>query len=393
MRKTAVFLLIVPLIAAGYQKKAAENPRTEIIDGIRHIYNTGAPAKGKIALEVAEVLRISPEDADPASPPLLDSAVKDEHGNIYLSDKQSAVVYKFDAAGKIVAKLPRKGQGPGEFSAFGDIQILDGHLWIIGTWPLKIAKLTPDGQFVNEWNFRTFRNFYLRTIVIGEDRFLTVSYRDVPEGQERIRVSALMNSKEEFLTPYLSDKAAGIFRIRTAQEEGPAIASTSPLVAADIHHAYDRESKAVFACNNRGYEISVKNTDGTTRLVIHNVHQKINLDEAAKERVLGLIAPRLRQEAIKPAGEQLPGELNAIWGIEALRGGVLAVKRITGIESAEIDLFDKDGRLLYTILPSAAIPDLRETIFFEDTIGFFRESDEGNAFVELRVKNVKEIWN
>lgn len=393
MRRTAVVLLMLPLIVTGGQKKEAENPRTEIIDGIRHVFNTGVPAKGKISLEVSEVLRIFPQDADPAGPPMLDSAVKDEGGDIYLADKQNAVVYKFDSAGKHVAKFARKGQGPGEFPVFGGIQIVDDHLWIIGTWPLKIAKLTLGGQFVNEWNFRTFRNFYLQTIVMGEDRFLTVSYRDVPEGQERIRVSALINSSEEFLTQYHEDQGAGIFRIKTEQQEGPAIASTSPLVATDIHHAYDRESGSVFVCNNRDYEIHVKNADGTTRLVIHNAQEKVNLNEAAKERVLGLIAPRIRQEAIKPASGQLPDTLNAIWGIEVLRGGYLAVKRITGIESVEIDLFDKDGRLLYTILPSAEIPDLREVTFFGDTVGLIKESDEGNVFVELRVKNIKGIWD
>jgi hypothetical protein len=393
MRKAALCILIPAMIMIGCKKKDAATSRSEIIEGIRHVYNTGVPARGKTALEVAEVLRISPQAADQASPPLFQAAAKDGLGNIYLADNQNAIVYKFDSAGKSVARFPRKGQGPGEFPAFGDIQIVEDHLWIIGAWPLKIAKLTLDGQFVNEWNFRTFRNFYLRTLVVGEDRFLTVSYRDAPEGKERVRVSALVNSSEEFLTQYYADPGAGIFRIKTAQQEGPAIASTNPLVAADIHHACDRETLRVFVCNNRNYEISVKNADGTTHLVIHNVHQKINLDEAAKERVLGLIAPRIRQEAIKPAGEQLPGVLNAIWGIAALRRGGLAVKRITGIESVEIDLFDQDGRLLYTILPSAEIPDLKDVIFFKDTIGHFRESDEGNVFVELRVKNIKGIWD
>ncbi len=393
MRRIAAALLMLPLIVTGVQKKDAENSGTEIIDGIRHVFNTGVPAKGKISLEVSEVFRISPQDADPASPPMLDSAVKGQDGNTYLADKQNAVVYKFDPAGKLAAKFSRKGQGPGEFLAFGDIQIVDGHLWIIGTWPLKIAKLTLDGRFVNEWNFRTFRNFYLRTIVIGGDRFLTVGYRDVPEGQERVRVSALVNPKEEFLTSYLSDRAAGIFRLQTAQQEGPALASTSPLVAADIHHAYDRESGTVFVCNNRNYEISVKSVDGATRFIIHNVYQKISLDDAAKERVLKLIAPRIRREAIKPAGDQLPGALNAIWGIDALPHGMLAVKRITGTDSVEIDLFDQDGRLRYTVVPSKEIPDLREPIFFKDAIGCFRESDEGNLFVELRVKNIREIWD
>jgi hypothetical protein len=249
-----------------------------------------------------------------------------------------------------------------------------------------------DGQFVNEWMFRRFRNFYLRTRIIGEDGFLTVSYRDAGESPEdRIRVSTLMNSGEEFLTQYYEDRNAGIFRIRTGVEEGPAIASTNPLIAADIHHAYDHDSGTVYVCNNREYEIQAKNPDGTTRMVIHKAHKKIALDDQAKENILQMIAPRIPQEAKLSAKEQLPPTLNAIWGVTVLPGGHLAVKRITCLESVEIDVFDKDGRLLSTILPSAEIPDLRDVIMFKSTIEVILEREDGNIYVKYMVKNLKGI--
>jgi hypothetical protein len=154
--------------------------------------------------------------------------------------------------------------------------------------------------------FPSFRNFYLRTRVVAEDKFLTISYRGGTEGQDRMRISALMNAKEEFLTQYYEDGNAGTFRIRTGVQEGPAIASTSPMIAADIHHAYDRDSGAVFVCNNREYEIQAKNPDGTTRMVIHRAHEKIGLDDAAKESILRSIAPRIPLEGKQSAKEQLP---------------------------------------------------------------------------------------
>jgi hypothetical protein len=257
---------------------------------------------------------------------------------------------------------------------------------------MKIAKFTLEGKYINEWMFRTFQNFYLRTRVIGENRFLTVSYRSLGESQDRIRVSALINSSEEFLTQYYEDKNAGIFRILTEQQ-GPAIASTSPLVAVDIHHAYDRNSGAVFVCNNREYEIHSKNFDGTTRMVIHKAHEKINLDEATKEDILNTIAPRIPVEAKQQAKGQLPDTLNVIWGMEILPKGHLAVRRFTGLESVEIDIFDREGRLLYTILPSAEIPDLRVVTVYEKTVGIISELEEKNFYNEYRVKNMKGIFD
>jgi hypothetical protein len=395
MKKKSILLAILAFLFISCKRgEETSSIKTELVGGIPHIYNTGEPLKGKMTLQVSEVLRIDPVEIDLENPPLFETAVKDEMGNLYLADNQNVRVYKFDSGGKPVAQFLRKGQGPGEFRMFGDLQVADDHVWIIGTWPLKIAKVTLDGQFINEWMFRKFRNFYLRTRVIDEDRFLTVSYRDGGESPEdRTRVSALMNSSEEFLTHYYEDSNAGIFRIRTGQQEGPAIASTNPLIAADIHHAYDRDSGTVYVCNNREYEIQAKDSDGKTRLVIHKAHEKIALDDPIKESILQLIAPRIPQEAIQPAKEQLPDALNAIWGMTVVPGGKLAVKRITGLESAELDLFDREGRLLYTILPSAEIPDLRKVTMFEGTMGVILEREEGNIYVEYRVKNLEGIWD
>lgn len=392
MRKKSVFLMIVALALISCKRNEREASfRTELIAGVQHVYITGEPIKGKTSLEVTEILRIDPLEIDRENPPLFESAVKDDLGNLYLADHQNVRVYKIDSGGKLVAKFLNKGQGPGEFPGFSDVQIVDNHVWVVGIWPLKLATFTNDGQFVNERIFPSFRNFYLRTQVIAEDKFLTVSYREGTDVQSRIRVSALINSSEEFLTQYYEDQNSGVFRIRTEQQQGPAIVSTNPLIAADIHHAYDRDSGTVFVCNNREYEIAAKNLDGTTRMVIHKAYEKMGLDEAAKDNILQLIAPRIPPEAKQSAVEQLPPALNAIWGMTVIPGGYLAVKRITGLESVEIDLFNREGRLLYTILPSAEIPDLRAVTIFGNSIGVVSELAEKNIYVEYKVKNIKGI--
>ncbi len=389
-----LFIIIISLFAINCERSERDpSVKTELIDGIQHVYNTTEPVKGEISLDVAEVLRVDPFEIDPEDPPLFQMAKKDNEENLYLADNRNVKVYKLDSSGKLVTRFLRKGEGPGEFLGFGDLQIAHDFVWIFGTWPMKIAKFTLDGQYINEWMFRTFRNFYLRTHVIDEDRFLTVSYREGSENQDRIRVSTLINSNEEFLTEYYEDKSAGIFRIQTEQQEGPAIASTNPLVAADIHHAYDRISSVIYVCNNKEYIIQSKNMDGTLQMVIHKAHDKILLDGDKKERIIQLIAPRIPMEVKQQAKEQLPDALNAILGIAVFPRGHLAVMRITGLESVEIDVFDRDGYFVYTILPSVEIPDLRNVVIFKSTIGVITELEEKNLFVEYRVKNMEGIYN
>jgi hypothetical protein len=395
MRKYTVFLLAI--ILAGFsincgQSEKKPSVKTEIIDGIKHVFNDAKPERGEISLDVEEILRIDPFEIDKDNPPLFQRAVKDGAGILYLADSYSVCVYKIDASGKLITQFLRKGQGPGEFPRFGDLQIAQEHVWIIGNWPMKIAKFTLDGEFVEEWNFRQFRNFYLRTQVLSEDKFLTVSYRQEEEHQEPTRVSALINSNEEFLVQYFENKDAGIFRIRTEELEGPAIASTNPLVAADIHHAFDRDSEIIYVCSNRKYEIHVKNMHGTTRMIIHKLFQKISLNEDDKRNTLDVIAPRIPVQARQKAVEQLPDTLNAISGISILPGGHLAVKRITGLGSIEIDIFDRNGHCIYTVIPSEDIPDLRDVIFFENSAGVITKLEDRNIFVEYRVNNLKEIY-
>ena len=388
-----LFIVIAMFIIYCERSERSPSVKTEVIDGIQHVYNTEEPDKGEISQDVTEVLRIDPFELNPEDPPLLQMAAKDDRGNLYLADSRNVKVYKLDPNGKLVTQFLKKKQGPGEFPILGDLQISQNQIWIIGTWPMKIAKFTLDGEYINEWKFRTFRNFYLRTQVVSDDRFLTVSYQEGAENQDRIRVSALINSNEEFLTRYHEDKNAGIFQIRTAVRQGPAIVSTNPLVAADTQHAYDNTSGVVYVCNNREYKIQLKNIDGTTWMVIHRAHRKIILDNDKKESILQSIAPRIPIEAKKQAKEQLPDTLNAISGISVLPQGHLAVKRITGLESVEIDVFDRKGHFIYTILPSVEIPDLRDVIIFENSIGIIAELEEKNIFVEYRVKNMKGIFD
>jgi len=389
----SLLLMVLMLFSYGCQDRGkAARVRFELIDGVQHVINSGEPVRGKIPLEVSEVLRIDPDRVSPEDPPLFQMAVKDQAGNIYLADVQNVRVYKFGPQGALVSRFLAKGQGPGEFPRFGDLQIVGGHVWVIGNWPMKIAKFSLDGRFVDEWAFPTFRNFYLRTLVIGEDRFLTVGYQDLPNGRNRVRVSVLLSSREEFLLRYHEDAEAGIFRLQIGVEGGPAIVSTDPLIAADIHHAVDRRSGAVYVCSNKKYQIWSKGPDGTTRLVIHRTSNGVGLNEAAKDRMLDEIAPQLPLEARQRAKQAISSTMNAIRGISVLPNGILAVKRFTGLHAVEIDLIDDQGRLLYTVVPSAVIPDLRNVTIFGKTIGLISEAGEKNIYVEYRWKSPRGLF-
>ena len=91
MRKKAIFLLIIIALFNCNCDRSEESPsiKTELIDGIKHVFNTVEPVKGEISLDVAEVLRIDPFKIDREDPPLFQTAVKDDTGNLYLADRRN----------------------------------------------------------------------------------------------------------------------------------------------------------------------------------------------------------------------------------------------------------------------------------------------------------------
>ena len=98
----------------------------------------------------ADVYRVGGSDVDDwAEFRLIKDVTFDAAGNLYILDSRGSQITVVDARGRLVKKLGRRGDGPGEFSAptqftvFGDgsVAVLDGlkdHLSVFG----------PDGKFI-----------------------------------------------------------------------------------------------------------------------------------------------------------------------------------------------------------------------------------------------------
>ncbi len=101
LKKSILFSIIVIALFNISCRRSERSPsvRTELIDGIQHVYNTVEPVKGEISLDVAEVFRIDSFEIDPEDPPLIQIAVKDDAGNLYLGESRNVKVYKLDSSG------------------------------------------------------------------------------------------------------------------------------------------------------------------------------------------------------------------------------------------------------------------------------------------------------
>ena len=71
MRENSILLLIIVALINFNCERNESRPsiKTELIDGIQHVYNAVEPVKGEISLDVVEVLRIDAFEIDQEDPP------------------------------------------------------------------------------------------------------------------------------------------------------------------------------------------------------------------------------------------------------------------------------------------------------------------------------------
>ena len=76
----------------------------------------------------------------------------DAEGNLYVVDSGADQVIKFDATGKVLARVGGQGNGNGEFSEPWGISVdKQGNVYVADTWNHRIQKFDANLQFITAW--------------------------------------------------------------------------------------------------------------------------------------------------------------------------------------------------------------------------------------------------
>ena len=143
-------LILIFLISCKKKEKKIEEIRTEVLNGVTHVYNPAVPQKGVIELEVEKIFQIDSQKIDTKMPFFFHAIDYDKDGNIYFADGRTVRINKFNREGKYLIGFLRKGRGPGEFPYIAQFQIVDDNIWVIGSRPSKIAEFDTDGKMIME---------------------------------------------------------------------------------------------------------------------------------------------------------------------------------------------------------------------------------------------------
>lgn len=368
--------------------------RSEIINGIRNVFNPFEPLRGAISLDLTKVVEIDSLLAGATEPIFFDQVDLDANGDIYFADDRSLKIHKFRQDGNWISSFSIKGEGPGEFTRMGDLQIVQNKVWIAGDWPMKIVSYDSDGGFVSEWISERFYNFYLQPIVIDNSSFLTVGFRQeaMPGSPERRRISALMDFNENVLQTYFTRLNVGPMILTVGTDRPLQVSFTNPFMVPRILHAYDHSSGVLYVLLNTEYRIEMKNLKGETFLVVHKDNENRKLSEKNRDELVQLLAARMSPQVQEEVKERLPETFCAVSGVIPLSQGHFAVQKVMGVNSIEIDIFDGKGQFIYAILPSDEIPNLSSLRFFNGRVGWIEHLDDRDVYREFEIKNLPEVF-
>jgi hypothetical protein len=110
------------------------------------VKNGDQPAEGPVTATLQEMWRIGGEDDEENLLGVVNQALTDDEGNVYLLDIQLVEVQVFDPEGLYLRSLGKRGDGPGEVrNAFGTLFLPDGNLGLIQGFPGRIVKVDLEG--------------------------------------------------------------------------------------------------------------------------------------------------------------------------------------------------------------------------------------------------------
>lgn len=389
----SILLLTLLLCLPGCSgSRQTDGFKSEVIDGVTHVYNSSVPLKGTVTLEVEEVLRIDSGSVNDGNSSF-GRFIYDDEGNVYIGDPKNVRIYKFDKKGKLLLTLLQKGEGPGEFPSLPSFSLLGNDIWAVHTRHRKMARFDGSGNLMEERKLTKAGHGYSFVEIVDENRFVANYDRYEGEGKEktRIHVFGMMDKDENTLTSLYEAPGIGYTEVKS---EHVNTAFILPVISPVLLHHYDHGNKTIHLVLTSNYEIFIKDLDGHTRRVIHREHLPIMMTPAIRDEIMGL--PMFKGGhplLLKAVRDCLPQKLSVIQRFRFLGGGALAVYRFTGLSSSEIDIFDGDGRFIYTIKSSPRFPDPGKLNFCKGGFGVIGRSDEADVYTFYRVANLPGVMN
>jgi hypothetical protein len=379
MKKLSFLILVLSLFFyCGPKEGKVERI---MVDGVAHIINPEKPLKGGVQLDIKKTLEINPYQYEEVGLGSF-SFIRDTDGEVILSDRSRAEAQRFNRDGEYIGRLFQQGQGPGEFpkGRMFNVYFMNNQIWVTGG--KKLVKYDKNGQFL----FERRLGYRPRVFVDENTFFIRERERKEQEWLDKISLVNLSSDKdgESSIIDFFQKENIGQIQSRDGRR-----GFADPWGTPDIRYVYDQEYRKLYVGLNTEYKIYVKNLKGETMHIIERPYKNVKVSTEDKKK---LISWSLRGESSKWMLSAYPDTLVAIKGTKILPNGYLAVYRVSGIKTVEVDIFDQEGRYVYIMKHPEGVS-LEIVNFYNFGFAIKETQEDGLEFyAEYKIKNLPDIF-
>jgi len=239
---------------SGCKKKTAQ-AKTETIDGVVHVHNPATPLHpGRAVAFEDDFTYKEKNEAGEVQIYRPGRFSVDGLGNIYIQDDSDMAIKVFDAQGKHLRTIGRKGSGPGEFGRIADLAVLpDGRLLVTDFETRRTSFFSPDGRFLSSFQWKKF----FSQVYLATDSSYTVADMVVSEETRELWVKTIDFNGEEVVS--FGKFSYPEFKML---RQGEMMFSTSVPWSPQSIFAGDRKRHWLYHCLNDKYLIEVYDSQG-----------------------------------------------------------------------------------------------------------------------------------
>lgn len=233
----SVVLGVMLVSACGRKAVEQEYPVSiELEKGVKTVVNPDFPRDGRTTPVPVEELSIEEKEGTEGYTFNRPQWIRaDDEGRIYVMDWGDVCIKVFDALGRWVQTIGRKGQGPGEFDVPAYFDLMpDGRIAVMDSRNQRVTFFDPDGQFGGSFRVKGFhsqmrcdslgRVYFERQTPEEEIEKVGENFRAVPYTTIIIRADAEGQTFEEI------GRFEGVVRVLRRTPEGGTIALSPPYV-------------------------------------------------------------------------------------------------------------------------------------------------------------------
>ncbi len=153
--KTQILFLVLIILAGCSKQNDTKVTTYEVIEknGVKTVINKNEPSDPDFNYKFTELFSIIGVDGnDPDSERSFhscDNITADHEESIYIVDRQSNTIKKFDKNGKYLLSFGRKGSGPGEYNQAKDICTVKDTVFVFDPSSSKVTKYDPSGKHIS----------------------------------------------------------------------------------------------------------------------------------------------------------------------------------------------------------------------------------------------------